>query len=148
MEALIRDLDPDFKLIDAGLKYSKSAVKKQFLETYQLKRFKEIYYDFWELVNIFPKHLKNILEKFARDLVRIEIRTPDIEALSTSLNKTSSRISFSLIIAALIVGSSYLMNSASTNHGSIVQTLGIIGYIIAVILGLWLVINIIVSGKY
>ena len=148
LEALIRDLDPDFKLIDAGLKYSKSAAKKQFLEIYQLKLFKEIYYDFWELINIFPKHLKNILDKFARDLVRIEIRTPDIETLSNSLNKTSSRISFSLIIAALIVGSSYLMNSASTSHVSIIQTLGIIGYIVAVILGLWLVINIIMSGKY
>ena len=148
LEALIRDLDPDFKLIDAGLKYSKNAAKKQLMETYQLKRFKEIYYDFWELANIFPKQLKNILDKFARDLVRIEIKTPDIEALSTSLNKTSSRISFSLIIAALIVGSSYLMNSVSTSHGSIIQTLGIIGYIVAVILGLWLVISIIISGKY
>ncbi len=149
LEALIRDLDPDFKLINAGLKYSKNAAKKQLFEAYQLKRFKEIYYDFWELVNIFPKQLKNILDKFARDLVRIEIKTPDIDALSSSLNKTSSRISFSLIIAALIVGSSYLMNSpASTSHGSIIQTLGIIGYIAAVILGLWLIISIIISGKY
>ncbi len=148
LEALIKDLDPDFNLIDAGLKYSKNAAKKQLLETCRLKRFKENYYDFWELVNIFPKQLKNILDKFARDLVRIEIRTPDIETLSNSLNKTSSRISFSLIIAALIIGSSYLMNSASASHGSLIQTLGIIGYIVAVILGLWLVISIIVSGKY
>ncbi len=148
LEALIRELDPDFKLIDAGLKYSENAAKKQLLETFKLKRFKEIYYDFLELVNIFPKQLKNILDKLARDLIRIEVKTPDIETLSTSLNKTSSRISFSLIIAALIVGSSYLMNSTATNDGSIIQTLGIIGYIIAVILGLWLVISIIMSGKY
>ncbi len=148
LEALIRELDPDFKMIDAGLKYSKNAAKKQLLETFRLKRFKEIYYDFWELVNIFPKQLKNILDKLARDLIRIEVKTPDIETLSNSLNKTSSRISFSLIIAALIVGSSYLMNSAATSNGSIIQTLGIIGYIVAVILGLWLVINIIMSGKY
>jgi ubiquinone biosynthesis protein len=148
LEALIKELDPDFKLIDAGLKYSKNTAKTQLLETFRLKRFKEIYYDFWELVNIFPKQLKNILDKLARDLIRIEVRTPDIETLSTSLNKTSSRISFSMIIAALIVGSSYLMNSTAANNGSIIQTLGIIGYIIAVILGLWLVISIIISGKY
>ncbi len=149
LESLIRDIDPDFKLIDAGLKYSKNAAKKHLLETYRLKRFKEIYYDFWELANIFPKQLKNILDKFSRDLVKIEIKTPDIDALSNSLNKTSSRISFSLIIAALIVGSSYLMNSTATaNRGSVIQTLGIAGYIAAAALGLWLVISIIISGKY
>jgi len=63
-------------------------------------------------------------------------------ALTKTLDKSSNRISFALIIAALLVA----------QEGTVLglfnlQSMGIFGYIIAAIIGAWLLVSIIRSGK-
>jgi ubiquinone biosynthesis protein len=65
----------------------------------------------------------------------------------TDLDKSSNRLSFSLLISALIIGSSLIMQ---VDKGPLVMefpVLGILGYIIAAVLGLWLAIAILRSGR-
>jgi ubiquinone biosynthesis protein len=70
-----------------------------------------------------------------------------LERLILEIDKSSNRLSFSLIIAALIIGSSLII---FLNKGPFILGLsifGLIGFLIAAILGLWLVIAILRSGK-
>ena len=62
-------------------------------------------------------------------------------------NKMINRLSFSLIIAGMIVGSSIIINSnpGPKIHG--VSIIGLVGYLVSAILGLWLLISIIMSGS-
>ena len=63
------------------------------------------------------------------------------------IDKSSNRLSFSLLIAALIVGSSLIMQ---TEKGPLLfgfPILGFLGYLIAGFLGLWLAIAILRSGR-
>ncbi|MFQ5825666.1 MAG: hypothetical protein ACE5JB_16635 [bacterium] len=63
------------------------------------------------------------------------------------MDKVSNRIAFSVIIAALVVGSSIIMQ---TDKGPLFlgfPVLGIIGFLVASFLGLGLAIAILRSGK-
>ncbi|MNI61358.1 hypothetical protein D3C73_1166270 [compost metagenome] len=62
-------------------------------------------------------------------------------------SKMVNRMVFSMIISAMIVGSSLIIddNGAPQFHG--VSVIGLFGFFIAAILGVWLVISIIRSGN-
>jgi ubiquinone biosynthesis protein len=83
-----------------------------------------------------PKDLSLIFSKIKKGTLRVEFEHRGLENLISQMDKVSNRIAFSLIIAALIIGSSIIMQ---TNKGPLFlgfPMLGIIGFIIAAIMGL------------
>ena len=65
------------------------------------------------------------------------------------LDISSNRISFGMVIAGLLVASSLLVQRPEEVIMGLasLQTFGILGYILAAVLGLWLVVSIIRSRK-
>jgi ubiquinone biosynthesis protein len=109
-----------------------------------LSYFSELFYNF--AISL-PKELTVIIDKVKKGRLRIEFEHKGLEHLISELDKVSNRIAFSVIIAALIVGSSIVMQ---TNKGPLLfgfPVFGFIGYIIAGIMGLWLAIAILRSGR-
>jgi ubiquinone biosynthesis protein len=94
-----------------------------------------------------PDDLKEILNRINRNKFKIDLEHRGLDHAIRELDKTGNRLSSSLILTALIVGSSLIMQ---TNRGP--QLLGfpvlaVLGYSIAGILGLWLVLAIFRSGR-
>ena len=75
------------------------------------------------------------------------MRHEKLEGLEQHIDKASNRLSFSLIIASIIVGSSIIMQTQIGQLFMGFPLLGAVGYIVAGLLGLWLVWAIIKSGK-
>lgn len=95
----------------------------------------------------FPDDIKEILNRINRNKFKIDLEHRGLDHAIRELDKTGNRLSSSLILTALIVGSSLIMQ---TNRGP--QLLGfpvlaVLGYSIAGILGLWLVLAIFRSGR-
>ena len=65
-----------------------------------------------------------------------------MESLIKTLDRSSNRISFALIIAGLVVASSMLVPQSTW-----LQSIGMAGYGIAAVLGIWLIISILRSGR-
>jgi ubiquinone biosynthesis protein len=64
------------------------------------------------------------------------------------LENVTSRLTFGIIIAALIIGSSMIITTGVKPLLFGFPALGIIGYLVSGILGLWLVINILRSRRF
>ena len=95
----------------------------------------------------FPVQLHQILEEVRQGKLRIEFEHVHLERLILMLDTASNRISAGLVIASLIIGSSIIMH---TNRGPMFMEfplLGIIGYVAAGIIGFWLLLSIVRSGK-
>jgi ubiquinone biosynthesis protein len=60
----------------------------------------------------------------------------------------TNRLTFSIIIAALIMGSSMIITTGVKPLLFGFPALGIIGYVVSGVLGLWLIFNIIRSRKF
>jgi ubiquinone biosynthesis protein len=91
--------------------------------------------------------VRQALRKLLHGKLRVEFSHVGLEHLSQEMDRSSNRISFSLIISAIIVGSSLIVN---LGRGPLLygfSTLGIIGFFIAGLLGLWLAVSILRSGR-
>ena len=95
----------------------------------------------------FPVQLHQILDELRQGKLRIEFEHVHLERFIIMIDTASNRIAASLVIAALIIGSSIIMH---TDRGPMFMQfplLGIIGYVTAGMIGLWLLLSIVRSGK-
>ena len=146
IESLATSLDPDFRLIEALKPYARRSALRDIEPAAVLRNVRRAIQDAGELASRLPEDLNSVLTKFRQGRFGVHVHHEHLETLTKTLDKSSNRISFALIIAALLVASSLLVSQEGLVLGLVsFQTMGIFGYIIAAIIGFWLVISIIHS---
>jgi ubiquinone biosynthesis protein len=80
--------------------------------------------------------------------LRLEFEHHGLDHIVSELDVMSNRISSSMIISALIIASALVIQSGMKPFVCGVPVLGIIGFVIAGILGMGLVLSIIRSGRF
>lgn len=147
IEGVGRQLDPDFDMISHLRPFMEKLLHERVAPgslTRELLRTTKAY---GALMKNLPRDLKEFINRVNRNKFKIDLEHRGLEKLITDLDKSSNRISFSLLIAALVVGSSIIMQ---TDKGPMLlgfPALGFLGYSIAGVLGLWLAIAILRSGR-
>ena len=95
-----------------------------------------------------PQDLIDILRKIKEGKLKFGFEHQGLEKLTQEIDRSSNRLSFSLIIASLIIGSSLILQQRVGPFIFGYPILGIIGYLLASFLGLGLIISILKSGKW
>jgi ubiquinone biosynthesis protein len=146
IESFANSLDPQFQIIDSLTPYARKFSLREFDPKQILRNTQKVMRDTADLITRFPEDVNAILNKFRQGLLLVRIQHEHLESLSRSFDRSASRISFALIVAALLVASGMLVPQQGIVLGLVsLQTLGILGYIIAAIVGAWLIISIIRS---
>ena len=106
----------------------------------------------WHMLSIArhaPGQLRQMLRRLGTGEFRLDVRHQNIDQLISELDRSSNRLAFSVVIAAIIVGSSVVVSASTelTLFDLKVQYLGIAGYVIAGVLGLGLSWAIFRSGR-
>jgi len=141
IESFARALDPDFNLTEVLKPYAQRASLRDFEPKRLMHQMRQVMLDAGDLASRLPDDVNVILSKFRQGKFQVRVQHEHLETLTKTLDKSSNRISFALIIAALLIGSSMLV--AQENF----QEMGIIGYIFAAVFGVWLLVSIIRGGK-
>ena len=146
-EGVGRILDPDFDMITMAKPYVEKLMVRKLDPRRHLKDFASTLDDFSRLFKILPSEFRAIITKIKKGELNIKFEHQGLEHLIMEMDKASNRLSFSMIIASLVIGSSLIVQVDKGPHIFGFPVFGILGYLIAAILGLWLVIAIIRSGK-
>lgn len=147
IDGILRQLDPDFNLIEIAEPYVVRLVRKQRNPAQALKNaWKEIT-EFQEIFASVSRHSQTMVKKLVRDDVRINVRHEELDRFIRDIDKSSNRLSFSILTAAIIIASSLIIHSGLGHTFFGYPIIGVIGYIIAAILGFWLLIGILKSGQ-
>lgn len=141
-------LDPDFNLIDMSDQLVKDLIKDRLKPRNLSYRFLKKIWNLRKITKGIPSSLDNLLSKLINDKFTIKFEHSNLEPLIDKLDIISNRLSISLIIAALIIGSSMVLQTNMKPYLLGIPLLGFLGYIIAGVLGFWLVFNILKSGKF
>ena len=147
MEGLGRQLDPEFNMIDYMRPYIEQLVRERFSPGSITREVMRVAHSYGSLARNLPRDIKEFVNRLNRNQFKIDLEHRGLERLVTDLDRSSNRISFAVVIGALIVGSSLIMQ---TNKGPLMfgfPILGFLGYSIAGFLGLWLAIGILRSGR-
>jgi ubiquinone biosynthesis protein len=146
IESLATSLDPEFRLIEALKPYAQKSGFRDLEPKQVLRNIRRAVQDAGDLASRLPEDINAVLTKFRQGKLQVRVQHEHLENLTKTLDKSSNRVSFALIIAALLVASSLLVAQEGMVLGLLsFQTMGVLGYIIAAIIGIWLVISIIRS---
>lgn len=146
-EEVGRLLDPEYDLVTEAVPFVKKLSQRKYRPKIILRDIVTFLQDLRELITPFPYELKRIVEKLSRGDLGLELHHKGLEKLMLEVERSANRISFSLIIAAIIVGSSLIMRLEVGYKFLGYPLLGILGYVFAGILGIWLVLAMLRSGK-
>jgi ubiquinone biosynthesis protein len=146
-EEVAKMLDPEYDLVTQAIPYVKKLAYRKFKPKALLKDLFTASQDWRDLLVTFPFELKRIIKNLAKGRFTFTFQHKGLDKLILELDRASNRVSFALIIAAIIVGSSLIMRLESKYTLFGYPLFGILGYIFAGVLGVWLVIAILRSGK-
>ena len=99
------------------------------------------------LFKTLPSDIRGILTKIKQNDIAIQFEHRGLERMSSVLDRSSNRLSFAVVIAALIIGSSIVFQTGVGPKMFDFPLPGLAGLLTAIILGLWLVIGIMRSGR-
>lgn len=146
IEAMSRSLCSDFGFVQQLEPYARRLSLEQWSPRKLYRRTRDSLREAADLVERLPADLGTILSKAKRGDFEVRIHHEHLENLIHTLDKSSNRLSFGFIIAGLLVASSLLVGQSGMVLGLVrLEALGATGYVIAAVLGLWLVISILRS---
>lgn len=146
IESVATSLDPEYRLIEALKPYAQRSGLRDFEPRHVLRNIRRAMQDAGDLASRLPEDINAVLTKFRQGKFQVRVHHEHLENLTKTLDKSSNRVSFALIISALLVASSLLVAQEGMVLGLLsLQTMGVLGYIIAAIIGIWLVVSIIRS---
>ncbi len=142
-----RQLDPNFNLMSAAEPYAAKLVKKRLSPERIINKAGDNITEIADLLVDTPKQMNRLMRKALRDEMQLKIDPIGMDKLITDIDRSSNRLAFSIVVAAIIVGSSMLVQS---NIGGTIfglSTVGAIGFLVAFLLGLRLLLSILRSGR-
>ena len=147
IETLAATLDGEFQIIEALKPYARRLLAEPIEPSRMLRSARRAVLDAAELAWRLPGDLNMILSKLRCGQFQVHVQHEHLENLVRTMGRSSNRISFALVIAGLLVGSSMLVTREGQVLGMLrFQSLGILGYVVAAVMGMWLLISII-RGK-
>ena len=149
IEAFALGLDPGFEILDHLRPQARRFRLRLFDPRTLLRETRRAGRDLAELAAGLPDDLNLLMSRLRRGQIQLRIHHEHLENLANTLDKSSNRISFALIIAALLVGSSMLVSEPGHVFGFIrLQMMGILGYTAAAVMGIWLLVSILRSRHF
>lgn len=134
VEGIAHKIDPEFNIIERLEPSVKQLIRRRYNLKQLLKVANRLLASYGLLFKNFANDLVPILKKIREGKLKVEFEHKGLENLISQAERSTNRLSFSLIIAALIIGSSLIIQTSRF------LVLGILGFIIAGILGIGLVI--------
>ena len=103
--------------------------------------------DMLQFAHRFPKDMLDIMRLIRQQKLSVQMEHKGLETMLATYDQISNRISFSIIIAALIIGSALIVISAIPPLFYGISLIGIIGFLAAAIMGIWLLVAILRKGR-
>lgn len=147
LESLITSLAPEISIMDIAVPFMRNKILSE-------KDFKqEIFEQLGNLYNLskhglkLPVKLLELINSISAGKLKVNMEHTNLNESISELHKMVNRLVFGIITAALIVGSATVIKSDAGPKVFDISAFGLIGFTGASILGLWLLISIMHSGR-
>jgi ubiquinone biosynthesis protein len=146
VEGVGRQLDPTFRMIDHAAPVVQALVRERLSPSSVAARVAQTGRESLQVLSGLPRDVAALLEKARHDRLQVQFVHRNLEHFVQEMDRSSNRLSFAIVIAALVVASALIFHPAPgmTVGG---YPLGLTGFIVAALLGIWLVVGILRSGR-
>jgi len=147
-EGTARQLYPELNVVEEARPYVRRLAMERWRPETIWKNVWTGLLDLAILQKHLPQRVSQIIDKIDRGDLNIRFQHENLARLRSTLENISNRLTLAIIIAALIIGSSMIITTGVKPLFLGFPILGIVGYLVSGLLGLWLIFNIIRSRKF
>ena len=141
LEGVARNLDKDVKLIEHIKPFAFRYVKEQIKPNNILKQAKKLIVDYSHILRELPADFGDLVSVMKKGSMKIQLEHKNLESLANTLDGLADRLSYSIVLASLIMASALIIASKMPPlfHGT--SIVGMIGFVISAIMGFIMIIS-------
>jgi ubiquinone biosynthesis protein len=147
VEGIAKNLDPDFDMVAQSAPF----IARVKLDRFSPKRIEsdivKLISQSYQFIHEFPGDLLEITRLIRQQKLSFKHDIEGFDRMLATHDQISNRLSFSIVIAALIIGSALIVISNTPPLFYGISLIGIIGFLAAAILGIWLLVAILRKGS-
>lgn len=147
IEGLLTRLDPGLSIVELAEPFGRQILRKRFTPQKLKQGLWDMFIDHFLVARNLPRKVETIACLMEEGELKVKLEHTNLNRITAIIDVVSNRVSLSIIIAAIVVGSSLIV--ATRREGFMPGfPLVELGFFSAVVLGLFLAYSIIRSGKY
>jgi predicted unusual protein kinase regulating ubiquinone biosynthesis (AarF/ABC1/UbiB family) len=139
LDAVTRALDPTFSPIATIREFSSRIANERAKREMSLSRVFQVATQTSDLISALPHRLDLLTQKLAANEFAIKLESPQVHLLLRGMQKIANRVFSGLVLGGIVVASAMLLPHR--------RTLGTTGFIIAALIGLYMVVAILVQDR-
>ncbi|MFA5082175.1 MAG: AarF/UbiB family protein [Hydrogenophilaceae bacterium] len=142
LEGLGNQLDPEFHMVDHLEPFVLEVMEARYAPAFLLRRIRRGIREIGEVITGLPRDLARLLRQARRGRLRIDLDLKRLDHFGQQLNDAANRLTVGVLTASLVIGSSIIMTVPQAPF-----MLGLLGFLLAMANGIWLIYSIWRSGK-
>jgi len=150
LEGLGRQYDPAFRLVERVQPFLARAQAERYQPIEALRQGQATLSELLGLVTSVPRDLARLVKDARHGRMRVELDLKRLDSFGEQVERTINRVTVGVMTASLVIGSSIVMTvpGGPSLFGIPVLTLcGLMGYVIALVNSLWIILSIWRSGR-
>jgi ubiquinone biosynthesis protein len=144
LEGVTRGFYPQVNLLDEIRPLMADVFRRQLLGERPEETLLRIGLDFKSLSLRSPRLVELFLDRVTSETLQWNVNIPRLDVLAVSLEDSANRLSFSILVGSLIMGAAIIATGSATSQVSVISN---VLFAAASLLGLWLILSILRSGK-
>lgn len=146
IEGVIAKISPDLSIVDVLIPYVKSQNKNLFLKNINFDTLLLNGYRFIKSSSEFPSKFIELSDSIISGRAKIQLQHNNLQKPIKDLNRMVNRMVFAIIISSMIIGSSLILRTNIGPKIHDISIIGISGFMVAALMGFYLLISILRSG--
>lgn len=147
LDEITRTLDPDFNPRDVIRDYSERLISQKVAQKFQPRHFYGALLELNELALELPRRVRQIVDQVADGKITLQVQVNQLDSLLQGMQRIANRITVGVIVAALIIGSSLMMQVPTRTTLFGYPVLAMVGYLAASVIGVYLVASILIKDR-
>ncbi|MEA4926809.1 MAG: AarF/ABC1/UbiB kinase family protein [Syntrophomonadaceae bacterium] len=147
IESIIAQLDPQISIVDIAEPYGRRVMLSRYAPEHVARQLQGVALDYMRILKNLPVNLEKIVGLVGEGEFKIKMEDVNLNKMTAKFDIMSNRLSLAIIVASIIIGTALI---AETMHSSILTRVPVVelGFVIAMVLGLFLAYSILRSGKF
>ena len=138
IEDVAHSLDADFDMIECARPYARRALRRRVNPFRQAHEFYLPTLELMDLAKELPYAARDIVRQVKEGRLRFQYEHVGLEPMRRTLHSGANRLALAIVVGALVLGASMIVQSNVPPLVGGMPVIAIIGYILALDLGVWL----------
>jgi ubiquinone biosynthesis protein len=147
MENLVARLDPGHDILTQARPFLRQARLNKLKPKRLLRQWMDFSADVGDLMRDLPLEARRLIALIKEGRGRLIVHHHGLEGLINTLERIVNRLAFSLVLSALVIASSIIVHARVPPIWHDMSVIGVLGYLLAGIMGFWLLVAMIRHGK-